>query len=98
MRTSTMVSVTYSHKFETNWQLSTYFVHQSRGPSLQPCCLEVVTVVRCSPLGVCISRIPGGVMVIVNLENLLNEVSPQVTPFSLAQVCALRTPFTIPVQ
>jgi len=44
------------------------------------------------------NRIPGGVMVIVNLENLLNEVSPQVTPFSLAQVCTLRTHFAVPVQ
>ena len=38
----------YSNKNETKGQLSTYFVHQRSGPSLQLCCSEVVTVVRCS--------------------------------------------------
>jgi hypothetical protein len=37
-------------------------------------------------------------MVIVNLEKLLDEVSPQIAPFSFAQVCTLRTPFAVPVQ
>jgi hypothetical protein len=44
------------------------------------------------------NQVPGGVMVIVNLENLLNEVSPQVTPFSLAEICTIRTHFVVPVQ
>jgi hypothetical protein len=33
-----------------------------------------------------------------NMENLLNEVSPQVTPFSLAQVRPGRFDFTFPFQ
>jgi hypothetical protein len=37
-------------------------------------------------------------MVIVNTENLLNEVSPQVTPFSLVEVCTLRPYLAVPVQ
>ena len=34
----------------------------------------------------------------LTLEILLNEVSPQVTPFSLVQVCTLRTDFAFSVQ
>jgi hypothetical protein len=38
-------------------------------------------------------------MVIVNyMENLLDEVSPQVTPLSLDQVCAIRFGFPFPFQ
>ena len=40
----------------------------------------------------------GARMVIVNLENLLNEVSPEVTPFSLDQVRAVCTYLTLLIQ
>ena len=59
---------------------------------------EVVTVVRRSPSGVCTKSIAGARMVIVYLENLLDEVSPQVTPLSLDQVRPLRLDFIVPVQ
>ena len=40
---------------------------------------------------------PGALMVIAEpMEILLNEVSPQVTPLSLAEVCAVRDYFRFP--
>jgi hypothetical protein len=69
-------------------------VNQKRGPSITALLLEVVTVARRSPLMSAQNRIAGAFMVIVALENLLNEVSPEVTPFSLDQVCTLCTDFT----
>ncbi len=74
------------------------FVNQRHGPSITALLLEVVTVVRRSPSGVCTKSIAGARMVIVNLENLLNEVSPEVTPFSLDQVCTICTDFTFSFQ
>ena len=44
------------------------------------------------------SRIPGGVMVIVNLEKLVDEVSPQVTPFSFVEVRTLCLDLALRVQ
>jgi hypothetical protein len=42
---------------------------------------------------------PGALMVIVQtMEILLNEVSPQLTPFPLDQIRTLRFDFTVPVQ
>ena len=74
------------------------FVNQRHGPSITALLLEVVTVIRSSPLGRLHKSIAGARMVIVNLENLLNEVSPKVTPFSLDQVRTLCTDFTFLIQ